>query len=254
MGTYATACFASAYGVASGDGCSTANTLEGTFQKEIDSYSWTLQDARGRALNGQQPFGGGVSYPYQVRDDILGKAAWYCNAYPGACPADPAALAQQYVKILEDQCAQYGFDMQGNYSGALDNSPGTDALYPEGVAPTPIAVTPNIVSYSPSAGYRPPVDSVPVELSPTIPAYTSPSNVAATSPGSRTASGGGSSVASTASGAGASQGGSTTQQTTLAPTAAAAAGIASLSPGAQNSKLLIILLVIAVAIILFGRN
>ncbi len=119
-----------------------------------------------------------------------------------------------------------------------------------GIVPGPSG----IVSYNPSAGYVVPPGSLPPEQSPTIPAYTSPSNVALTSPGNPLASGGGSSVAGTAAGAGPSSGGSNTLQSPYDPGPTAGPGLASLSQASQNTKILAILLIIAVAVIFFGRH
>jgi hypothetical protein len=107
--------------------------------------------------------------------------------------------------------------------------------------------------YNPSAGFVAQPGSMPVEKSPTIPAYTSPANILATAVGSRTAAAGGTDIAGTAAGAGTSQGGSGEQQNSLQPTGPAAVVADSLG-GKSNTKLLVILLVLAVAVILFGRN
>lgn len=111
-----------------------------------------------------------------------------------------------------------------------------------------------LVSYNPSAGYVVPAGSLPPEASPTIPAYTSPANVAVTSPGNPTASAGGSSVAGTAAGAGPTSGGSNSLQSPYNPDPGVGPSLASLSQASQNSKLLMILLAIAVAVIFFGRH
>jgi hypothetical protein len=261
MSTWATACYASAYGVSATEdlgGCSAGYTLAGEFQRLIDTYSYTLIYARDRASQGLAPgFGGGTSYPWQVAETLKNTASYYCQTYPGACPADPGPMTQQYLQILQDTVAQYGFDMNGNYSHALDNQPGVDVLYPTGIVSTPaVDPTGNVASYSPSAGWRPPIDSIAPTVSPTIPAFTAPANLAATeaeTPNALTASGG-STVAATASGSGSSVGGSTTQQSMIIPGPGALASIESLSVESSQKKLLIILAVIAVIVIWFGRG
>jgi hypothetical protein len=93
--------------------------------------------------------------------------------------------------------------------------------------------------YNPSAGFVAAPGSEPPTLSPTIPAFTSPANsqsTGAAAPG--TASGTGSTVTAG------------TQQTSLLPSAGDAALAGML--GQKDSKLLVILLVVAVAVIIFG--
>lgn len=233
-------------------GCSTAFSLEGKYRQQVDIFENNLIQARDAAVNGGAfRFGGGVATPQQVADDMLAQPGEYCKSYPGACPADATALANQYVQILKDLVNSYGFDMQGNYSAAMDNNPhwSGDQLYAEDIVTTPLAVTPNVVSYSPNTGWRPAIDSLPPATSPTIPAFTSPSNVAATGPGSPTATSGGSTVAGTGSGSGGSQGGTNTGQTNLNPTQAAANILAG-----GNSKLLLILAAVAVVVYMLGRK
>lgn len=265
MASWATACYGSAYGVSAAQdmgGCSTGYTLAGEFQRLIDTYTYTLISARDKASAGLNPgFGGGTSFPWQILQTLQNTASYYCATYPGACPADPSPITAQYSKILTDVVAQYGFDMNGNYSAAMDNQPGVDSLYPEGITETPpVDPTGNVAVYSPSAGWRPPIDSIPPAVVPTIPAFTSQENVAATSPATDTtqpanpASGGGSTVAGTASGSGSSVGGSVTQQSTMVPAPGAAAAVAALGPDASQKKLLIILAVIAVVVFLFRKG
>jgi len=252
-----TVCLSAGGGVATGDpsGCATTLAFEGKLRQSVDTFAWTLSDAREAVLRGEDPgWGSSRTPPYVIANDMIDSATTWCKMYPGSCPSDALSLAQKYVQILTDLVAQFGFSMQGSYSSALDNQPTEEALFPEGVVTTPVALTPNVISYSPSAGWRPPIDSLSPTLSPTIPAYTSSSNVAATAPGSPSASGGGTTLAGTASGAGPSQGGSTTQQTSLTPGGGAGGILASLSPESQNARLLLILLIVAVAVIIFGRN
>lgn len=262
--SWATACYGSAYGVSAAQdigGCSTGYTLAGEFQRLIDTYTFTLISARDRAAAGLDPgFGGGTSFPWQILQTLQSTASYYCATYPGACPADPSSIVAQYSQILTDVVAQYGFDMNGHYSAAMDNQPGVDSLYPDGITETPTSDPTSNAVYSPSAGWRPPIDSIPPAVVPTIPAYTSPSNVEATSPSTAAtqanplASGGGSTVAQTASGSGSSVGGSVTQQSTMVPAPGAAAAIAALGPDAAQKKLLMILAVIAVVVFLFRKG
>jgi hypothetical protein len=96
--------------------------------------------------------------------------------------------------------------------------------------------------YNPSAGFVTAPNSMPPELSPTSPAFTSPTNTQST----------GSTTPGTASGSGSTQGGSGSVQSTLIPSAADASMAGLLGKG--DSKLLMILLGVAILVIIFGRN
>lgn len=245
-----TVCLAVGGGVPSGEtsGCTQHLAFEGELQTQLTAYTYSLYNARDAVLTGNNPgFGTSVQTPAMIAADMMAAADYWCKMYPGSCPADVKALAQKYIDELNATAAGFGFSPTGTYSPVLDSHP-LDVLYPEGIQATPLALGPNVVAYSPSAGFRPPIDSFPAELSPTIPAFTSPSNVAKVAPGgSPNAAAGGTTNPGTAAGAGSSQGGTATQQNTLTPSASQAAAVA----GGQ-SKLLIILLVLAVAVLIFS--
>lgn len=249
-----TVCLASAGGVATADlsGCSTAYSLEGKYRMQITSFENQLIAARDAVINGGSfRFGGGTATPQQTADDMAAQPGEYCKFYPGACPADAVALANTYIGILRDMVGSYGFDMSGHYIGGGSPMFG-DAIFAEDVVTTPIPHDANVMAYNPSAGWVAPTNSLPVVASPTIPAFTSPSNVAATSPGSVTAAGGGTNNPGSAAGTGSTvTAGTRIDRTT--PTVAQATSLAGVAIG-TDSKMLMILLAVAVAVIVFGRK
>lgn len=216
-----------------------------------NDVDFTIQDALSQALiNPYRP------YPITIEQwkaNVGGIVQGMCRTFPELCPNGfPQGKIDAAGEVLRAALANRDAGVNDVtsplYYGIDTPIRPNDVLY---VAPNQ---TPTYATYSPTAGWVPATGSGPNTTSPTIPAFTSPSNATATMTGSPIAASGGSDVVGTAAGIGVSQGGSGTLQSTLNTSPGSSVALASLMPGAGNTNLLIILLALAVAVIIFGRR
>ena len=253
MGTFSTVCSTLGGGVVTADqaGCAQHLTVEGALQQAVDSYLLQMGNVREAYVSGNNPgIGTSVLSPSDFAASLAGTAQAFAQMYPGTSPADLNALVVKYQNYLLQAVSTYGITPNGQYSQSLDNQP-QDLIFPDEIQPTPIVPTTNITAYNPSTGFHLPIDSMPVTVSPTIPAYTSPTNVAAASAPAVAASGG-TMTPGTAAGVGPTVGGASNNapQQTGAVSAAQQAGIM----GSSNGKLWLILLGLAIVVFMFGRG
>lgn len=192
----------------------------------------TLQDYLTAAQLGQ--YGDPPPTQAQMESMLAGEAAIICKQSFIPCSSDPATLVagagDQYATFLDKVVPD------ATLTAPVVPLPGGGSSYYNPV------YAQNGPFYNPSAGFVTAPNSMPPELSPTSPAFTSPVNAQAT----------GSTTPGTSSGTGTTQGGSGTAQSNLIPDQQSA-GFASML-GQKDSKLLLILLVVAIAVIIFGRN